>query len=108
MRFIALFAVLALAACQTPCVNTNTAPTSLSYRCDDGSQLDVTFSHQPDSAHIVQEGYAPLDLPSRITGSGFRYAQEGAELGGRGADVRWERPGAAETICHEIQPGQAG
>jgi membrane-bound inhibitor of C-type lysozyme len=107
MRFVALFAVLTLAACQTPCPATNPETTHLSYRCDDGSQLDATFSHLPDSAHVVQEGYAPVDLPSRITGSGYRYAQEGAELRGHGPDVRWERPGAAETICHEIQPGRA-
>lgn len=98
----ATIAFLALAACQTPCPATTTpTTTNLSYRCDDGSNLAVTFTHQPESAHVVQEGYAPVDLPSRITGSGFRYAREGAELRGRGQDVRWERPGAAATICHE-------
>ena len=103
MRFaIAVLAILALAGCQTPCPNTNPATTSLSFHCDDGSELAVTFTHQPDSAHVVQEGYAPLDLPTRITGSGYRYAREGAELRGRGQDVRWARPGAAETLCHEL------
>ena len=101
MRLAALVAVLALAGCQTPCPNTNPASTTLAYHCEDGSDLSVTFNRQPDSAHVLQEGYAPLDLPARITGSGFRYAREGAELRGRGQDARWARPGAAETICHE-------
>ena len=99
----ALAALLGASACQTPCP-AGPAPTttSMNYHCDDGSDLAVTFTHQPDAAHVVQEGYAPLDLPSRITGSGFRYAREGAELRGRGSDVRWERPGAQETICREV------
>jgi membrane-bound inhibitor of C-type lysozyme len=99
----AFLALLGATACQTPCPASG-APTttSMNYRCDDGSNLAVTFTHQPDAAHVVQEGYAPLDLPSRITGSGFRYAREGAELHGRGSDVRWERPGAEATNCHEV------
>src|SRR5436190_8371467 len=105
--FAVSITVLALAGCQTPCPATNPTTTAMSYKCEDGSDLSVTFTHQPDAAHVVQEGYAPMDLRSRITGSGFRYAEQGAELRGRGTDVRWQRPGAAETICHEVAaPGQ--
>ena len=93
---------LAVAACQTPCPAVNPVTTSMNYHCEDGSDLAATFTHRPDAAHVTQEGYAPLDLPSRIIGSGFRYAEQGAELLGRGEEVRWNRPGAAETICHEV------
>ena len=102
LAFIAAAAAtLALSGCLTPCPTVNPAATTVHYNCEDGSDLTVTFSHQPDSAHVVQEGYAPIDLPTRITGSGYRYATEGAELRGRGEDARWQRPGAAETICHQ-------
>lgn len=99
----ALFAALALAACQTPCPAPDTATTTASFHCEDGSDLAVTFRHAPDFARIVQEGYAPVELPVRISGSGFRYADNGAELRGRGAEVRWTRPGAAETVCEQAQ-----
>lgn len=103
MRLVVLFAAaLSLAACQTSCPDA-AAPsvTNTGFTCEDGSVLQVAFSRQPDSARIVQEGYAPLNLPARITGSGYRYADGGAELRGRGTEARWTRPGAAETICHE-------
>jgi hypothetical protein len=99
MRALAGSIVLALAACQTPCPAPETGPTSAVFRCEDGSDLHVTFTRGPDSALVVQEGYAPVDLPSRITGSGYRYAAEGAELRRRGPEVAWARPGAAETMC---------
>ncbi len=92
---------LALAACQTPCPPVDTGPTLVRYACDDGSDLAVTFTRSPDNAQIVQEGYAPINLPARITGSGYRYADNGAELRGRALQARWTRPGAAETVCRE-------
>lgn len=99
MRRAAVFAVFALTACQTPCPAPDTGPISMSFRCEDGSVLAVTFTRSPDSARILQEGYAPLDLPVRVSGSGFRYADNGAELRGRGREAQWTRPGAAETLC---------
>lgn len=99
MRVIAVAALLFLAACQTPCPSPDTGPTTASFRCEDGSNLQVTFTRGPDSARVVQEGYTTIDLPARIAGSGYRYAEGGAELRGRGAEVRWTRPGAAETLC---------
>ncbi|MEZ6023633.1 MAG: MliC family protein [Hyphomonadaceae bacterium] len=93
----ALAAALALAACQTPCPAVPTGPVHASFTCEDGSSLDVTFN--ADSARIAQEGYVTLDLPLRISGSGSRYAESGAELRQRGAETRWSRPGAAETVC---------
>lgn len=70
MRAAVMFAVLALAACQTPCPAPETGPVSTSFRCEDGSLLNVTFTRNPDTAQVAQEGYTAVDLPSRVTGSG--------------------------------------
>ncbi|MEZ5996926.1 MAG: MliC family protein [Hyphomonadaceae bacterium] len=102
MRALAVFASLALAACQTPCPAPDTGPQAASFECEDGSALDVVFSHAPEMARISQEGYVTVDLPSRVSGSGYRYAAFGAELRGRGANATWTRPGAAETECRRI------
>jgi membrane-bound inhibitor of C-type lysozyme len=99
----AIIAAFALAACQTPCPGPEVAATSATFHCEDGSDLHVTFTHEPDVATIVQEGYTTLALPARIMGSGYRYADNGAELRGQGAEVRWTRPGAAETICQRMR-----
>jgi len=100
MRSVIIFAALALAACQTPCPGPQAAPTTTTFRCEDGSDLLVTRS--ATSARIVQEGYTTVDLPARIIGSGYRYADDGAELRGQGREVRWTRPGAAETLCQAV------
>lgn len=102
MRFLVVFAALALAACQTPCPPNAATPTTATYHCEDGSDLHVTFNAHPHLATIVQEGYAPIDLPERIGGNGFRYADRGAELSGRSGTVDWTRPGAAGTECHSV------
>jgi membrane-bound inhibitor of C-type lysozyme len=102
MRFALIVPVLALAAaCATPCPPPVTGMTQVQFACEDGSDIVVNFSRGPDTAQILQEGYAQLTLPARIVGSGYRYAEEGAELRGRGSEVSWTRPGAAETLCRE-------
>jgi hypothetical protein len=103
MRAAAFLAALLLAACQTPCPGPEPEATSATFHCEDGSDLQVTFTRAPDGARVVQEGYTTLDLPARIIGSGYRYADNGAELRGRGAEVHWTRPGAAETLCQRTQ-----
>lgn len=100
-RAILAVSALALSACQTPCPIADTGPVQVGYRCADGSALQVTFTRGPNNAHVVQEGYAPTDLPARSSGLGFRYASGGTELQGRRYEVRWTRPGAAETVCRE-------
>jgi hypothetical protein len=104
MRAAAVFAVLVLAACQTPCPAPDTGPSTASFQCADGSVLNVTFTRNPDMARVAQEGYVAVDLPLRVTGSGFRYAANGSDLRGRGREARWTRPGAAETECTEVTP----
>jgi hypothetical protein len=104
MRIAALIAAAALlAGCQTPCPVADMTPVAVTYKCEDGSDLNVTYFRSPNRARVEQEGYSTLDLPSRVSGTGYRYADEGAELRGRSREVRWLRPGAAETIC-EISP----
>ena len=103
MRAAILFAVLLLAACQTPCPSLNLGPTQATFHCGDGSNLDVTFINSPPmSATIAQEGYTTLSLPSRIYGGGFRYEGNGAEFSGRADQAHWTRPGAAETVCRQV------
>lgn len=102
MRAAIVLAALALAACQTPCPAPDTAPVTTAFTCEDGSVLTVTFSHNPDAARVAQEGYTTVDLPARVTGSGYKFADNGAELRGRLNEVRWTRPGAAETICNAV------
>lgn len=103
MRAAILIAAFALAACQTPCPAPDTGPVSRIFHCEDGSELSVMFTRSPDFARVVQEGYTTVDLPARITGSGFRYAEGGAELRGRLLEANWTRPGAAETFCRVQQ-----
>lgn len=100
MRVALVVAVLVLSGCQTPCPAPSVEARELRYRCEDGSELHVTFS--AEQAVIEQEGYTTLTLPERISGSGFRYADNGAELSGRMGQSVWTRPGAAETACNVI------
>jgi hypothetical protein len=65
--------------------------------------MHVTFTHGPERALVEQEGYVALNLPARIVGSGFRYSDGTAEFRGRPSEAHWTRPGAAETICREVQ-----
>lgn len=109
MRIAALFvAALFAAGCQTPCPVADTTPLAVAYECEDGSRLNVTYFRAPNRARIEQEGYAPVELPSRVSGAGYRYADEGAELRGRSREVRWLRPGASETICEITAPTTGG
>jgi membrane-bound inhibitor of C-type lysozyme len=109
MRVAIVLGVLSLAACATPCPTVNTGPTYATYRCDDGSMLNVTFVNTPPlSATIAQEGYTTVSLPSRIYGAGFRYSDGGADFSGRSNDAQWTRPGAAETRCHQVTATPAG
>ncbi len=101
MRTLSFVAITALAACQTPCPPAP-QPVSARYLCADGYELTVSFSGAPERARVVQEGFVTVELPGRIVGAGYRYADGGAELRVHGAQVSWTRPGAAETTCRRI------
>jgi hypothetical protein len=100
MRFAAMIALLGLAACQTPCPATEETTTA-TFHCEDGSDLHVTFAGH--DAVVEQEGYVTLSLHASVMGGGYRYANNGAELRGRGTQTEWTRPGAAETTCRQTQ-----
>jgi membrane-bound inhibitor of C-type lysozyme len=97
MRALIVIAALAVSACQTPCPAPASIVRTVTFECEDGSDLRVTY--RGEQAVIEQEGYITLTLPERISGSGFRYADNGAELSGRSNQAVWTRPGAAETTC---------
>jgi hypothetical protein len=99
MRALILVLALFTSGCLTPCPAPAAGPTTARFVCEDGGVLDVTFSQRPDRALVVQEGYSPLILSGRLSGSGFRYAGDGAELRVRMPETLWVRPGAAETTC---------
>ncbi len=99
MRHLIAALALALVGCATPCPAPETGPSNARYECDDGSSLVVTTRYGPDSADVLQEGYTELRLAGRMSGSGYRYGGDGAELRVQGPVVRWLRPGAAETLC---------
>lgn len=97
----AAFAAALLAACQTPCPAPQAQSRQVRFTCEDGANLRVTFTTSPDVALVEEEGYTPLSLPARISGSGYRYVDGGAELSSGGMQVAWTRPGALETTCRE-------
>jgi len=101
-RFAAVLAAATLAACQTPCPAPQSSSTQSRFACEDGSEINVTFTTAPEAVLVQEEGYTALSLPARIAGSGYRYVDGAAELRGRGARVVWTRPGALETVCQQI------
>lgn len=107
MRLALVSAALVLAGCQTPCPPAPTVPETRSFTCEDGSELIVTFDSRPGFANIVQEGFAPLELPTDESSAGYRYAANGAELRGQGRTARWIRPGGAETECTQAPDAAA-
>lgn len=104
MRIAVAFAfLLTLTACQTPCPpSSSTAPVQRRYACHDGSTLLVTFTRNPDMAHVEQWGHPDVDLPARGTSSGYRYANRGVDLRGLMGETYWSRPGAADTVCRAL------
>lgn len=100
-----LSAAFLVAACQTPCPAPETAPVTVQFRCEDGSNLRVTFTRAPDFARVEEDGYTTLTLPARIAGAGYNYSGSGAELRRRGSETTWTRPGAAMTICTQSAVG---
>ena len=107
MRVALLAVTLFLGACHTPCPPVPREPERHVFRCEDGSDIVVTFDSRPGYAAIEQEGFAPLELQNDVIAAGFRYASGGSELRGQGRQATWERPGAARTTCREQAPNAA-
>ncbi len=102
MRYIIATLAFALAGCASPCPAPTTGPAAARLDCEDGSSLSVAYRYGPDSASVLQEGYTALTLAGRLSGSGYRYASDGAELRVQSAVARWVRPGATETVCRAL------
>ena len=87
MRIAVILAVLSLAACASPCPTPETAPTSATFACEDGSTMHVTFTHSPERALVEQK----LSLEEIYRGpvSGSALAKPSRTLGGEQAN--WTR-----------------
>ncbi|MFD0391268.1 MliC family protein [Tistrella bauzanensis] len=72
------------------------------YVCDDGSILDVRF--QGDAATVTMSTGGTVVLPQRVSGSGFRYADAGHSLRGKGRAASWTVGGATATTCQDQEP----
>jgi membrane-bound inhibitor of C-type lysozyme len=99
LRALVFVALAGLSACVTPCppAAAPPAPVTKTFRCATNETLTVTFSG--DTAVVQETAMAPITLRQLVAGSGFRYAAGGAELRGRGDEVRYIRPGAGERLC---------
>ncbi|MGE0828909.1 MAG: MliC family protein [Hyphomonadaceae bacterium] len=93
----------ALAGCATTCPEAQIAnQTEARYACANGVSLNVTFDRAAGRALVSEDGGAALDLPIQISGSGFRYADEGVELRGRGRDVQWTSQAGETVTCQGV------
>lgn len=73
------------------------------YVCDDGSVLDVRF--QGETATVAMSTGGTVVLPQRVSGSGFRYADAGHSLRGKGRAANWTVGGTTATTCQDQEPG---
>ncbi|MEN2976619.1 MliC family protein (plasmid) [Tistrella bauzanensis] len=72
------------------------------YVCDDGSVLDVRF--QGETATVATSTGGTVVLPQRVSGSGFRYADAGHSLRGKGRAANWTVDGTTATTCQDQEP----
>lgn len=73
------------------------------FTCPNGDTLEAAFQAMPDLA-TVTVGESVLRLPIAVSGSGFRYAENGVEFTGKGDEVRLVRPGQTDLICTRALP----
>jgi len=104
MRVIgAGIALLSLGACASTCPEASFPPRSdVAYSCADGSHLAVAFDRAAGRALVSEDGGASLNLAVQISGTGFRYRGEGAEIRGRGDELQWTSPAGGTTDCRAI------
>lgn len=81
----------------------------VTYRCDDGGEVTVTFLETDPPAAIVVEDGRLQALPLRRSASGARYASSDG-LGAtvfwiKGDEARYERPRAAARNCRVAADG---
>jgi hypothetical protein len=71
----------------------------ITYSCDDGSELYVTYYDDEDAARVAEPNLPPRYLRRQPTPSGVLYAAGGAPLLGRNTDITWQRPGTPPMRC---------
>jgi uncharacterized lipoprotein YbaY len=73
------------------------APMPVSFRCEDGSTLEVVFDRANETAEVTTAEPATYSLMAEPTGSGFAYGDAVRTLRGKGQEVRWT-DGEGETV----------
>jgi membrane-bound inhibitor of C-type lysozyme len=92
----ALAVLLAVAACQAADRHPDPAGDSIgpvTFRCDDGSEIEATFDNAPDPATVLLvRGPQTFTLPQAMSASGARYLGAGIEFWNKGNDamVDWQ------------------
>ncbi|MBI1186639.1 MAG: hypothetical protein GC206_04800 [Alphaproteobacteria bacterium] len=99
---VACAALVALAGCATPCPDAAPERAAARYACADGARLDVTFDRAAGRAFVSEDAGASIELPVQISGSGFRYAEEGVEIRGRGDELLWTSQAGRQVSCRAI------
>ena len=65
----------------------------VTFRCDDGSEIEATFDNAPDPATVLLvRGDQTFTLPQAMSASGARYLGDGIEFWNKGNDamVDWQ------------------
>jgi membrane-bound inhibitor of C-type lysozyme len=68
----------------------------VSYACDGGLNLTVTFDEGQRTATVMQPGMAPVTLPAQIAASGFGYADKTRAFVGKDKNAVWTQDGVAK------------
>ncbi|NWG54397.1 MAG: MliC family protein [Hydrogenophilaceae bacterium] len=102
MRPLSAAALLVLAGCATPCPDAAPERATARYVCADGARLEVTFDRAAGRAFVSEDAGASIALPVQISGSGFRYADEGVEIRGRGDEALWTSPAGEQVSCRVV------
>jgi hypothetical protein len=74
-------------------------PAPITYQCDDGTAIFVTFYDDEDAALVAEPDVPPRYLRRAPSSAGVLYAAGGARLVGRTVDITWQRPGKAPIPC---------
>lgn len=75
------------------------APVAVSYRCVDGSRINVRFDNRADTATVRSAGKLVAVLKGRRPASGIWYADGGYELRGKGGDAIFTQPKLPPLAC---------
>ena len=75
------------------------APVAASYRCVDGSRINVRFDNRADTATVRSAGKLIAVLKGRRPASGIWYAGSGYELRGKGRDAIFTQPKLPPLAC---------